>query len=103
MRCPLSKVTILSNITPITAVRQFLQSDLVSGNNMTSLSKTHFVSLPRAISVLSKLAKGKEADPEAELGPARCPEFTRFRLSLTLPNPFLERHMPLPLVELRSY
>ena len=32
---------------------------------MTSLSKTHFVSLPQGLSVLSKLARGKEAEPEA--------------------------------------
>lgn len=97
MRCPLSKVIILSNTTPITAARQFLQSDLVSENHMTSLSKTHFVSLPQAISVLSKLAGGKEA----ELGPAWCPEFRYFRTSFALPNSFLERYTALPLGELR--
>ena len=70
MRCPLSKVIILSNTTPMTAARQFLQSDLVSGNHMTSLSKSHFVSLPQALSVLSKLAKGKEAEPEAAPWPS---------------------------------
>lgn len=81
----------------MTAARQFLQSDLVSGNHMTSLSKSHLVSLPQALSVLSKLARGKEAEPEAAPWPW-CPEFTHFRLSFALPNPIFERHMPLPLV-----
>lgn len=59
MRCPLSKVIILSNTTPRAAARQFLQSSLVSASHMTSLSKPIW-HLPETISVLSKLAGGEK-------------------------------------------
>lgn len=79
MRCPLSKVIILSNTTPRAAARQFLQSGLVSASRMTSLSKPIWC-LPEAISVLSKLAGGKGA----ALGPAWCPGFRHFGPSFAL-------------------